>query len=175
MDVPYAFDYSLANSLDAHELVGWLFKSLKTLAVHEHVFLLSFEQDGNVRSLDKAITVCEFTISCYPDGHPFKFDHLCRLGMALREKALEDEAIGAYERALDATVDFNVLTNICLHNIGALLKSRYNRLGDVKDLQKAIWSQEMCIVCSVFCTDALVLQLTRRQKTEMGFPCYSLL
>ncbi|SJK99794.1 uncharacterized protein ARMOST_03105 [Armillaria ostoyae] len=139
---------NLVCSSDAHDLVRRCSMSLETLAAHEHTFLLSFERDGDVRSLDKAITICEFASSRYLDGHPWKFDHLCRLGMALKEKGLDDEAISAYERALDAAVDLNVLTNICFNNIGALLKNRYNRLGDAKDLQKAIWAQEMCIVCT---------------------------
>ncbi len=99
-----------------------------------------------MRSLDKAITLCEFAISRYPDDHPLKSDHLVRLGMALEEKGLEEEALGAYERAIDGTPGNGM--RICCHNIGVLLKARYNRLGEAEDLNKAIWAQEMGIACT---------------------------
>ncbi len=120
----------------------------EALTAYERLFIKSFNRDRNVRSLDKAITLCESASSHYLDGHPFKSGHLFRLGIVLEKKGLKDEAIGAYERALDAAVDFNDLMIICFKNIGALSKGRYDRLGEAEDLDKAIWAQEMCIACS---------------------------
>ncbi len=102
-------------------------------------------------SLDKLITLYEFASSHYPDGHPLKAGHLAQLGSFLDLKGLEDEAIGAYERALDGmAVDSNgpSLISICFSRIGALLKRRYDRLGEAEDLNKVIWAQEMCIGCT---------------------------
>ncbi|KAK0449908.1 hypothetical protein EV421DRAFT_1899394 [Armillaria borealis] len=162
-----------ADSLDADDLMCQCFMSLEALAVYEHISpealteyecislealtphvhtcLLSFKWDHNVHSLDKAITLCKFAISRCPDGHPLKFGHLFRLGMALEEKGLEEEALGAYERALDgAPGDSNGLSlmSVCFYKIGALRKGRYDRLGEAEDLNKAISAQEASISCT---------------------------
>ncbi len=121
------------------------------LTPYEHTFLQSLQRDRNTCSLDKHITLCEFAISHYPDGHPMKGANLTQLGLVLERKRLEDEAIDAYERALDDIVmDSNGLSliRICFSRIGALLKGRYDRLGEAQDLNKAIWAQEMCIACT---------------------------
>ncbi|SJK99821.1 uncharacterized protein ARMOST_03132 [Armillaria ostoyae] len=123
----------------------------EALTSYENTIVLSLLQGRNVCSLDKLITLSESAISHYPDGHPLKGGYLTHLGPALEMKGLEDEAMGTYERALDSiVVDSNglKLISICFSRIGALLKGRYDRLGEAEDLHKAIWAQEMCIACT---------------------------
>ncbi|KAK0235635.1 CHAT domain-containing protein [Armillaria nabsnona] len=118
---------------------------------YEHTILQSLQRDPNMSSLDKLKTICESSSSHFPDGHPLKAALLGRLGTVLKMKGLEDEAMDAFERALDAAeVDSNGLRlmRICFSNIGALLSGRYKRLGEAEDLHKAIWAQEMCIACT---------------------------
>ncbi|KAK0430693.1 CHAT domain-containing protein [Armillaria borealis] len=139
-----------ADSFADHFLHQWSM-SPETVTPYEHTILRSLQRERNMSSLDKLITLSEFGISHYPDGHPLKAAHLFRLGIALEEKGSEDEAIGAYERALDGTVvDSNGLSliSICFRGIGTMLKGRYDRLGEAEDLHKAIWAQEMCIACT---------------------------
>ncbi len=170
MNVPHAFDNSLADSLDVDDLVCRCIISLEALAVserispetltaHESIYLealtphvqaclLSFERDRNVRSLDKAITLCEFAISRYPDGDIMQSGHFWRLGLALEMKGLQVEALGAYERALDLAPEDSrglELKSVCFYKIGALHQGRYDRHGEAEDLDKAIWAHEMCI------------------------------
>ncbi|KAK0430704.1 CHAT domain-containing protein [Armillaria borealis] len=121
---------------------------------YDHTFLQSLQRDRSISSLDKLITFSEFAIPHYPDDHPSKALHLFELGTALKKKELEEEALGAYERALNgAVVDSNdpyglPLVSICFYSINDLLKGRYDRLGEAEDLNKAIWAQEMCIACT---------------------------
>ncbi len=170
MNVPHAFDNSLADSLDVDDLVCRCIISLEALAMserispetltaHESIYLealtphvqaclLSFERDRNVRSLDKAITLCEFAISRYPDGDIMQSGHFWRLGLALEMKGLQVEALGAYERALDLAPEDSrglELKSVCFYKIGALHQGRYDRHGEAEDLDKAIWAHEMCI------------------------------
>ncbi|KAK0449913.1 hypothetical protein EV421DRAFT_1989731 [Armillaria borealis] len=164
VEVPGAQDSEIdsANSLEVDDLLCRFSMFPEALTPYEHTFLLSFERDHNVRSLDKAITLCEFASSRYPDGHPCKSGHLFRLGMALEMKGSEDKALGVYECALDsdAVVDSNgrSLKSICLNNItdgenldelyGSLLNSliaRWNLLKDEEDLDRMLSYAEKAI------------------------------
>ncbi|PBK75344.1 hypothetical protein ARMSODRAFT_386552 [Armillaria solidipes] len=123
----------------------------KALTPYEHTIVQSLQQDRNMSSLDKLITLYESASSHYPDGHPLKGGYLAQLGSVLEMKGSEDEAIDAYERALDSIVVDSIglgLISICFSNIGDLLNGRYDRLGEAEDLHKAIWAQEMCIACT---------------------------
>ncbi|SJK99807.1 uncharacterized protein ARMOST_03118 [Armillaria ostoyae] len=140
-----------ALSLKVDNLVPRLSMFPEALTPYERTFLLSLQRDRNMCSLDKLITLCEFASSHYPDGHPLKGGYLAQLGSVLEIKGSEDEAIGAYGRALDDIVVDSIglsLIRICFSSIGALLKGRYDRLGEADDLHKAIWAQEMCIACT---------------------------
>ncbi|PBL03932.1 hypothetical protein ARMGADRAFT_37961 [Armillaria gallica] len=158
------------DSLDADDLVCQCIMSLEALTVYEdispealtaeesiqlealtpHVVacLVSFDQDWDVRFLNKAITLCEFAISRYPDGDVMQTDHFYRLGLALEKKGLEDKALGAYERALDLAPEESrglELRSVCFYKIGSLHQGRYDQHGEAEDLNKAIWAHEMCI------------------------------
>ncbi len=77
---------------------------------YEHTILQSLQRDPNMSSLDKLIMICESSSSHFPDGHPLKAALLGRLGTVLKMKGLKDEAMDAFERALDAAdVDSNGL------------------------------------------------------------------
>ncbi|KAK0213888.1 hypothetical protein IW262DRAFT_1300683 [Armillaria fumosa] len=113
-----------ADSLDAHDLVGqWLIHP-KALTPYEHTILQPFQRDHNMCSLDQLITFREFAISRHPD----------------EKKGLEDRALGVYECALDAAGDSKGLSLaiVCFFRIGAMLRDRYDRLGDAEDLNRAI-------------------------------------
>ncbi len=150
MNVPHAFNNSSANSLDAHDVVGQWLMHPEALTPYEHMIFQSLQWDGNMCSLDQLITFREFAISCHPDGHPSKPGLLVRLGITLEKKGLEDQALGAYERALDVAGDSKglSLTIICFLKIGYLRHERYDRLGEAEDINKAIWGWEMCIACT---------------------------
>ncbi|KAK0449902.1 hypothetical protein EV421DRAFT_1989714 [Armillaria borealis] len=122
----------------------------ETVTPYERTIVQSLQRDRNMSSLDKFITLCESASSHYPDGHPLKATVLAQIGSALERKGLENEALGAYERALDGIVDSNSLRfiSICFSRIGALLERRYDWLGEAEDLHKAIWAQEICIACT---------------------------
>ncbi|KAK0430715.1 CHAT domain-containing protein [Armillaria borealis] len=140
-------EFDSADSFADHFLRLWSMYP-KAEMPFEHMIFQSLQQDRSMNSLDKLITLCEFSSSYYPDGHLLKAVHLFKLGMALEKKGLEEEALGAYERAPGNTSEDSTglrFMSICFSKIGDLLKGRYDRLGEAEDLNKAILAQEMCI------------------------------
>ncbi|KAK0193543.1 hypothetical protein F5146DRAFT_1181681 [Armillaria mellea] len=149
------------NSLDPHNAVDQWLMHPEALTPYEHTVLRSLQWDHNMRSLDQLIKFRKFVISRHPEGHPSRPGLLFRLGITLEKKELDDQALDAYECALDAAGDSKGLSLmiICFFKIGALRHDRYNRLGEAEDLNKAIWGWEMCIACTAADTYANLLDL----------------
>ncbi|KAL0568252.1 hypothetical protein V5O48_013740 [Marasmius crinis-equi] len=134
---------------------------LENLAELEEALSSLFCSEHDVRSLDHVVATCEHAIERYPD-HDQIFDHLCRLGLAFKMKALDalesdnksnkdlDNAIDAFERAVDVMSDLTPLTVSCFGQLGVLLSQYRSRLTlDVNTIDRAIWALEMAINCSL--------------------------
>ncbi|KIM20627.1 hypothetical protein M408DRAFT_81702 [Serendipita vermifera MAFF 305830] len=104
-----------------------------------------FDRLGDVKDLEKAISLKQAAVDFTPDGHPDKPARLNNLGGAVQTRFQRlgeakdlEKANLLLQAAVDLTPDGHPDKPRRLSNLGSAVQTRFDRLRDVRDLERAI-------------------------------------
>ncbi|TEB28284.1 hypothetical protein FA13DRAFT_1613157, partial [Coprinellus micaceus] len=133
---------SMAPEFDLPDFLGELSTAL----------LFAFNQSGDPRHIDEAVSVVRESVALMKDGDPGLPDRLQEAGSALKHKfnysdELKDiqEAISYFQKAVDVTPKESSLLALRLADLSNALVTRSTLTGEVLDMDEAIRSKRRAI------------------------------
>ncbi|KAJ7438299.1 CHAT domain-containing protein [Mycena galericulata] len=139
-------DSAVNNWQDAELLLSWGHKSrgmlLNRLASAVET---QFQQQGDLKDIDEAITLHRETLEIHAAPHPARGDCLTNLALAVQRRFTQQgdpkdigEAITLHREALEICAATHPDRGSNLNNLAVAVKTQFEKRGDPKDIDEAI-------------------------------------